>query len=200
MTRTNVPYDIAKRHLEVELLDSIYVFDERQELMDSIALQNIEYLDAMIESKYVASYSHPIKLAGKIAISKSYDLNDLKKSPSFIETENTLIRDLKLDVETLNIGKTFKLYYEGDILNLISFSDEQYKHRIFLLKNGVVTDTLFEYYIGGMQPVPISLDNKIYYVVSSFVPDTDNSWTQLLGIDTETGEFIKNRGNRLKYQ
>ena len=198
MTRTNVPYEIAKNHLEIEFLDTMYVFNERQELIDSISLQNIEYLDAMIESKYIASYSHPTKLEGKIAISKSPDLKDFNKSPSFKEIENTLIKDLKLNIETLNIGKAFKLYHKGDTFNVFSFSDKEYNHQILLLKNGVVTDKIFEYYIDRIQPVPIASDDKIYYNVSSFVPDTDNSWTQLLGIDLEEGEFIKNRGNRLK--
>ncbi|WNB17933.1 hypothetical protein [Marivirga arenosa] len=199
MTRTKVPLDIAQKHLDVEFIDSMYVFNEIQEIIDSISLQNIEYLDAMIESNYIATYNHSKDLTEKLVISKTNHLKNLKKSPSFQKGKKSLVEELKLNIDPLAIGEVFELNHNKDSFHIFSYTDKEYNHHIFSLKNRNITDTIEQYQINRIRPVPLASEGKIYYIVYAAVPDTDHSWTQLLGIDLKTGKFVKTRGNRLKY-
>ncbi len=199
MARTNVPLDVVKKYLEVDFIDSLYVFNEMQEIVDSITLQNVEYLDAMIESNYLASYNHSKDLDEKLVISKTGHLKNLKKSPSFQKGKKSLVEELKLNIDPLAIGEVFELNHNKDTFHIFSYTDKEYNHHIFSLKNRNITDTIDQYQINRIRPVPLASEGKIYYIVYAAVPDTDHSWTQLLGIDLKTGKFVKTKGNRLKY-
>jgi len=193
----------VSKYFAVENIETLLVFNDYQEVEDTITLQYFEYYDVMIESSFIASYKGTQGLSNKIVISKSgFDNATKRKSPVFISDSayQRLIILRNSFIPDLIYGSGYTTY-KGDTIAFLSFSDySKGKDCLYLLKNGIPTDSVInDYVIKKMIPVPIANKNEIFYISEVGIPETDNSWTILTGIELKSTRFLFYSRNRFEY-
>jgi hypothetical protein len=198
--RIKLNKETVSKYMAIDNIETLFVFNDHQEIIDSITLSHYEYYDAMIEASFVATYKGAPDLENKIAISKpGFDNVIRRKSPVFVSDSTYFnLVFMKNGFEPdLIYGSGYTTYF-GDTIAFLSFSDyKRVKDCLYLLKNGIATDSIInDYVIKNMIPVPIANDSVIFYVSEAGVPGTDSYWTILTGIDLKSNRlefYSKNR-------
>lgn len=189
-TRLQIDNNLAKQHLLVDNLDTLLVFNDEQELIDTIYRKDYEYYDAMITSELIATYSGEDNYENYLVISSNYsDRYEIKKNPDFIVDSNytdLVTGNLKLDKKFVyGSGLTV---LDNDTISFISYSDYRTNDtKIYLLKNGTLRDSISKDFIfSDLKPVPLHDNNELLYLGYINVPDSDVEWNSLIGIDKNT--------------
>jgi len=182
--RQRLPMDKARVFLDLELLDSISIFNYLHELKSMARLQRVEYLDANITGGFVAVFDTPGL--------KEWELYGISGTSVFVEdfvTKNLL--DSKLDEYlTMSVNPERKNIYDvthieltnyNKIISSYSFGNYTDTHTSMLLETGPgVYDTLFElsdeYAIMGIVPVEIQVNKYPILLVQFAKPETDIIW------------------------
>jgi hypothetical protein len=197
--RIKLNKETVSKYMAIDNIETLFVFNDHQEIIDSITLSHYEYYDAMIEASFIATYKGAPDLANKIVISKpGFDNVIRRKSPVFVSdsTYFSLVFMKNGYEPDLIYGSGYTTYF-GDTIAFLSFDDTRGKHFLYLMKNGIATDSIInEYVIKNMIPVPIANDSNIFYVSEAGVPGTDSYWTILTGIDLKSNRLIFYSKNR----
>ncbi|MEQ8879516.1 MAG: hypothetical protein RLQ12_07795 [Cyclobacteriaceae bacterium] len=197
-TRYELTKETAKQYFLIDNLNELYVLDINQNIVDSIKLNHFEFLDEEIETSYVASYNSTKNYSDFLVISKSSVINSFKKSPVAIsDNGKQIVNVIDIDPNDIYSADLFSIDESNEALSIFSYSDRKdYTHHILLIKNELITDSIDGYSVDKLTPVPLSKDEKYYYVAHCYIPDTDANWNQFIGIDKKTGKFLLTKGNR----
>ncbi|MCG6191566.1 hypothetical protein [Maribellus maritimus] len=189
-TRLQIDNNLAKRHLLVDNLDTLLIFNDKQELIDTIYRKDYEYYDAMTTSELIATYSGKDNYENNLVISCNYsDKYVIKKTPDFIIDSNyidLIIKKLQLEKKFV-FGSGFTII-NNDTISFISYSDYQTNDtKVYILKNSDLINSITkDFIIRDLQPVPLYDNDKLIYLGFANVPETDIEWTALIGIDKNT--------------
>ena len=185
--RKLVPVDIAQTVFATTGLDSVLAFDQNQDLIDTLLLDHFEYYETMIESAYIASYTvndrdQPVFL---MSLGGMPELSGTK-SPVMRQDDDYLSSLIKSNGLDPMATYTLRLTnVQEEVYALLSvFDEEDWNFSHILFQNGQPMDTLeTEYFMKRFQPVPVASDSSVAYLIDVQIPDTDASWSMLMGID-----------------
>jgi len=199
-TRLRIDEKLAREHLLIDNIDSLLVFNGKQELIDTIIRKNYEYYDAMISSSLIATYTGKKDYKDNVVVSiNSLSKFELGKSPEFTLDSNYLERlCLKFKLNPKYVFGSGLAVFNKDSISFISYSDyTKSKDCVYILKNGVVKDSIMEdYIIWDFKPVPLVNEKVRLYLASANVPETDIYWTSLIGIEKESFKLVFYDRNR----
>ncbi len=202
-TRFKIEDDVANKYLEISNLNTILVFDDNQEVIDTLRLKNYEYFSDQIESQIIATYSSTDKLNEN----KQYvctTVNDFiaKNNYRFLKDNVYLKETLKENkFKPTDVYAHYKMIKDKDTISFLSFGSygkEVAKHGFYLFKNKVPTDSIInKNLITEIITVPLTLNGQGLFMTSQFIPETDAFWTALVGIDFKTNQLKQYERNRV---
>lgn len=191
--RTKLLDQAVRSHLLTTGLDTVLVFNLDQILVDTIHLTDFEYYEDMIESKFVATYKTNLKDDEYIAVSLNAEKEGVfNKSPDVVLDSAYLLKVLRLNKLAMENVYSFGVFtHKTDTFMYVSFNDYlQNDQSFYLMKNGITVDEhKKDYVIMELTPVPLASNTKLLYISSEGVPETDNMWTSLVGIDLINNKF-----------
>jgi hypothetical protein len=200
-TRIKIDPEVASEILLLDELDRLLVYNSEQEIIDTVEMQYVEYYDEMIEAQYVASYTAPLQEEKYLVMSFGpYHETNLKKSAKVLKDStiiNTMIKRKGYNIDYLySFGV---MHHENDTISYLSFFDKsKFLECTYLLKGCQAVDSIINtYVIKDLTPVPLATNFALTYVASSAVPETDNMWTSLVGIDLMDEKFVHYPRNRI---
>lgn len=200
--REELDFELTKKHLEVSNLKKILVFNELQDQIDKLNLNSYERNYDGLYDFFVATYDTPNhKLEGKLIISSAVlETKALTKSPE-VAHDSTLLKQLiaKNSYNATYVHGFSHFTVNKDTIAILSFGDYPLgKEALYLLKNGTPTDSIInDYAITALTPVPLATEYESRYIASCQVPDSDVSWTSLMGIDSRDYKFKFYDRNRI---
>lgn len=194
ITRTRIPNEIAEAYLDVSLLDSVILFDESQKITDTLYRENYEYLEDLIQSSKIVSYSHQQKLPeNAVAISYVAGIDQYIGVIEDFDKDTVLRKKLSIqaNIRKRDVTDFGSMVIAGDEISYLSYHDYQKTlSKVYLMKNNQLMDSIIqEYVVYDLLPVPIAIEDHFLYVASCGVPDTDFIWRQLIAIDVNKVKF-----------
>jgi hypothetical protein len=202
--RERLPMEEAKAILVLTGLDTVSIYNRRNELICKTSLARVEYLWNGLESYFIAvfksdgkSYEQTEELYG---ISSSYA--SLFK-PDFKAEE---IEDGKLNeylLRKLNISRAvewdmrhYQLAPPETLYSIISSSAEPNEARSYLttVENNEVkmlNEEIDNFHFLNILPVPIQMNGKPLLLISAGYPSSDFIWDYLAAFDGKTYEAIE---------
>ncbi len=202
--RTKLLDQAARSHLLTNGLDTVLVFNLDQIIVDTVCLTDFEYYEDMIESKFVATYKANLKDDEYIVVSlNAANEGVFNKSPDVFLDSAYLIKVLRLNRLAIENVYSFGVFtHKADTFMYVSFNDyQQNAQNFYLIKNGITVDEHAEdYVILELTPVPLATNSELLYISSDGVPETDNMWTSLVGIDLINNKFEFYSRGRLPYK
>ncbi|WP_299835634.1 hypothetical protein [uncultured Tenacibaculum sp.] len=205
-TRFKIEDSIANKYLEISNLNTVLVFDDNQEVIDTLRLKNYEYFSDQLESQVIATYNSSKKLNENkqyvcATVNDSIAKNNYKFSKDSIYLKETLKEN---KFEPTDIYAHYKMIKDKDTISFLSFGSygkEVAKHGFYLFKNKVPTDSIInKNLITEIIPVPLTLNGQGLFMTSQFIPDTDAVWTALVGIDFKTNQLKQYERNRVSLE
>jgi hypothetical protein len=198
--RSKLDKALVEKYFYTDGLEKVVLFNTNQKAVDTLQLYNYEYYDNLLETSFIATYRVDREIAGLIVSAQNFDSEVFKSSPVFYN-DTSRVRGIAarngFNVEHLHYLSSAQL--GSDTLSIISFADySNGKECMYLLRNGVATDSVInDYVIIDLMPMPLAMNKFLLYVSETIVPETDLYWTALTGIDTQNFEFVFYERNRL---
>ncbi len=193
---------IAEKYFDVTALDTIIVLNNNVKL-DTLYRKNYEYLSGQTESQVIATYKKT-RLVNKNMDYLCMSLNNetLKPVTNFKEDSKYLKETLiKNSFSPSNIHAHYKMIKNNDTISFISFGtykQDTANEYFYLLKNKKPIDSIVnESSISKMIAVPIFRESEDLYIAYEFIPDSDISWTSLIGIDFKNNQLKRYKKNRI---
>ncbi|SNR16998.1 hypothetical protein [Tenacibaculum jejuense] len=205
-TRFKIEDAVANKYLEISNLNTILVFDDNQEVIDTLHLKNYEYFSGQLESQVIATYNSSEKLNENkqyvcVTINDFIAKNNYKFSKDSIYLKETLKEN---KFEPTDVYAHCKMIKDKDTISFLSFGSygkEVAKHGFYLFKNKVPTDSIInKNLITEIIPTPLTLNGQGLFMTSQFIPDTDAVWTALVGIDFKTNQLKQYERNRVSLE
>ncbi|GAA4106417.1 hypothetical protein GCM10022393_00810 [Aquimarina addita] len=202
--RYKIQDTIGQHYFDVSGLDTIIVLDQDQKKLDTLYRKNYEYYSDQIESQIIATYNKTSSVSEERKDYVCMSKNDVvfKKGVSFHKDSIYLRETIHKNLFTpTTIYAHYKMIIKNDTISFLSFGDyneKKQKENFYLLRNKAPIDSIInQYSISKMVPVPLSWEQESLYISYEFVPDSDNFWTSLIGIDLKNNKLKKYDRNRI---
>lgn len=202
-TRYKIEDSVANKYFEISNLNSILVFDENQNILDTLHLKNYEYFSDQLESQVIATY----KATEKVKEDKEYvcmTVNDYVKKNNYRFTKDSIYLKATLKenrFKPTDVYAHYKMIKAKDTISFLSFGQykgETAKHAFYLFRNKEPLDSIInKNLISKIISVPITLNEENIFVTHQFIPDTDAFWMSVIGIDIVANTLTQYERNRV---
>lgn len=191
--------ELAKKHMVVEGLDTLVVFNEAQQVIDTLFRNDFEFYEDMITSSFIATYTSGSNYEDNVVASiNALDFFVVKKTEQFTHCEAFTTKMCnKHDLNPDYVVASGSTIFDKDSVSFISYTDYHNNfNSIYIIKNGVKVDSLQDDFVfWDLKPVPLSDAKEWFYLAYCNVPDTDIYWTALLSLNRQSYKLkLYNRG------
>lgn len=201
VSRTRVEVNQVGNFFDLTGMNTITIYNRKNEKLTTGRLSHIEYVEDPIENKFVAVFQvDQSKLSGPwfCVGNSSQDLTPVQVAPFVdLELNKRLTAFLKLDQKRVLNVKHYKLENESgrQVYSTISADTTAYIVDTTTEKYQLLYKSSFQEMIIDLDPVSRIINGRIMLLIFAGQPDTDNLWSSLLVFDGKGYRVVK--GNRV---
>jgi hypothetical protein len=189
--RSALPFPVAQEYFDLRGLNSVELFDARNQLLGTARLQRIEFYEEVVEAGFVAVFKMDKQSSKEpqYCLSKGMGLSIIKDVRYAIRILKRADGEIQKQIVTTHPG----------VLREIEFMPA---NKRYLVISGDTSEHIFESETGNILyqskqsetiirviPVPIEVNGRPLLLVSFSEPETDIFWERLLRFNGERYEF-----------
>ncbi len=199
-TRALLKEEVVYKYLQTKYLDTILAFDENQDFFDTLIRKQFEFYEPSISSTFTATYELETDHLPMIFMSSQPGFKyDFQKRP-IISKDSFHLQNLLTNpgIHPYYIASFGHFSFTEDSFSYLSYLDSvDLRDYTLFFKNGKPTvEVVNDFYVRKLYPIPLARKNELVFIAYCNMPESDFSWTSLLGINPMNGkvtEYLRNR-------